>query len=498
MPVAFLESGVLYCEDNLRQLAQFPSECIDLVYLDPPFFSNRYYEVIWGDEAEVRSFEDRWAGGIEVYIDWMRDRVRALHRVLRPNGSLYLHCDPHASHYLKIMLDGVFGINTFRNEIIWKRSHGHNSAHRFGASHDVILFYGKGQHTQWNPIYQPYDASYVDKHYKHVDAAGRRYKRENPAGPGTRNGATGQPWRGIDPTAKGRHWARPPIELEALDAAGQIYWPSKPGAWPYIKLYLDEMPGVPAQDVWTDIDPINMIAKERQGYPTQKPEALLRRIIAASSNKGDVVLDPFCGCGTTIAVAEQMGRQWVGIDISPTAVVIMNNRIRKATHGRCVPKVIGLPVTEGDLRSLKPFEFQNWVIQKFWGTHSPRKSGDMGIDGYSFMVNDPIQVKQSEGVGRNVVDNFETAVERAGKDKGYIVAFSFTRNAREEVARARWEKKMDIQLVTVKQLLHPEPERSVPFLPGTATVLDLPLPPSRPRDARPTAQELIESDRAAV
>ena len=159
---------------------------------------------------------------------------------------------------------------------------------------------------------------------------------------------------------------------------------------------------------------------------------------------------------------------------------------------------VGLPVTVDDLRGLKPFEFQNWVIQRFWGTHSPRKSGDMGIDGYSFMVNDPIQVKQSEGVGRNVVDNFETAVEREGKTKGFIVAFSFTRGAREEVARARWVKKLEIQLMTVKQLLEPEPERRVPLLPDSATVIDLPLPPSRPRDARPTAQELIESDRAAI
>ncbi len=498
MTVAFLESSILYCEDNLRQLAQFPSECVDLVYLDPPFFSNRSYEVIWGDEAEVRSFEDRWDGGIQVYVDWMRDRVRALHRVLRPTGSLYLHCDPHASHYLKVMLDGVFGINTFRNEIVWKRTGAHSSAKKWGPVHDVILYYGKGSRVSWNEPRGEYTQEYLDKYYKFDDGDGRLYWRADLCAAGIRNGSSGQPWRGFAPAAKGMHWKFTTDSLDRLDTEGRIYWPAGGSGWPQYKRYRDELKGLSIGDVWLDIDRINPRAAERLGYPTQKPEALLQRIIAASSNKGDIILDPFCGCGTTIAVAEQMGRQWIGIDISPTAVNIMNNRIRKATHGRCLPKVIGLPVTENDLRSLKPFEFQNWVIQKFWGIHSVRKSGDMGIDGYSFMTNDPIQVKQSEGVGRNVVDNFETAVERDGKNKGYIVAFSFTRGAREEVARARWERQMEIQLVTVKQLLQPEPERRVPFLPGVAPVIDLPLPPSRSRDARPTAQELIESDRSAV
>jgi site-specific DNA-methyltransferase (adenine-specific) len=498
MPVAFLESSVLYCEDNLRQLAQFPSECIDLIYLDPPFFSNRNYEVIWGDEAEVRSFEDRWAGGIDVYIDWMSDRVRPLHRVLRPTGSLYLHCDPHASHYLKIMLDAIFGPEKFVNEIVWKRSSAHSDgrqgARHFGRVTDTILFYSKSEHRTFNPVYQPYDQEYIDRDYRRVEPeTGRRYRIDNLQGPG--GAAKGNPFYEV--MGVSRYWRYTQENMERLIAEGRVIQ-TRPGAVPQYKRYLDEMPGVPAQNLWTDLPQINNRSRERLGYPTQKPESLLRRIIGASSNKGDIVLDPFCGCGTTVAVAEAMGRQWVGIDISPTAVNIMNNRIRKATRGRCAPKVVGLPVTEDDLRGLKPFEFQNWVIQKVWGTHSPRKSGDMGIDGYSFMVNDPIQVKQSDRVGRNVVDNFETAVERAGKDKGYIVAFSFTRGAREEVARARWEKKMEIQLVTVKQLLQPQRERNTPLLPGPAPVIDLPLPVSRPREARPTAQELVESDRAAA
>jgi DNA modification methylase len=517
MAVAFLETSVLYCADNLRQLAQFPDECVDLIYLDPPFFSNRHYEVIWGDEAEVRSFEDRWKGGIEVYIDWMRDRVVQMRRVLRSTGSLYLHCDPHASHYLKVMLDGVFGSGNFRNEIIWKRTSAHNSAKRYGPVHDTILYYARDNPSvTWNQQHQAYGEKYVSSNYRHVDPeSGQRYSLSDLTGAGTRQGDSGKPWRGFNPTDIGRHWQTPSVllleyarltgedlalmpfidRLDELDRVGLIQWPKKNGGRPRHKRYLDTMPGVGLQDVWTDIDPISARAAERLGYPTQKPEDLLERIIAASSDEGATVLDPFCGCGTTVAVAERMGRHWIGIDISPTAVNLMKRRLERVENRRCTPKVIGLPVTADELRQLKPFEFQNWVIQKFWGTHSPRKSGDMGIDGYSFMVNDPIQVKQSDHVGRNVVDNFETAVRRAGKDKGYVIAFSFTRGAYEEVARARWEMKLDIRLVTVEELIAPEPDK---ILPELASVTELPLPPARSREARPSAQELINSDQRAV
>jgi site-specific DNA-methyltransferase (adenine-specific) len=431
---------------------------------------------------------------MNVYVSWMRDRVREMYRLLKPTGALYLHCDPHASHYLKVMLDDIFGFSGFVNEIIWKRSHGHNSANRFGRNHDVIFFYRKGEPGKWNPVYQPYDVDYVAKHYKHVDPAnGRLYKRENPTGAGIRNGATGLPWRGIDPTAKRRHWAKPPAEMDRLDAAGKIYWPAKPGAWPYIKQYLDEMPGQPCQGVWVDIDPINMKAAERIGWPTQKPEALLARIITASTDPGDIVLDPFCGCGTTVTVAEKMGREWVGIDISPTAVRIMDRRLKRVPGARS-PKLIGMPSTVESLRALPHFEFQNWVIQQFYGVSSPRKSGDMGIDGYTFLTHDPIQVKQSDSVGRNVVDNFQTALRRDGSTVGWIVGFSFTKGAREEVARARWDEKLDIKLVTVDDLLKPRTERRGPLWPEPATVTDIPL--TGPRDpSQISAEELVASAR---
>jgi DNA modification methylase len=498
MTISYLETGVLYCEDNLRQLSKFPPDCVDLIYLDPPFFSNRQYEVIWGDEAEVRSFEDRWEGGIQVYINWMQERVLEMHRILKPSGSLYLHCDPHASHYLKIMLDNIFGESHFRNEIIWKRTSSHSSAKKYAPIHDSILYYTKSEERTWNPPRTGYAKEYLDRYYRFDDGDGRLYWRADLCGAGIRRGSSGQPWRGFDPSTKGMHWKFGVETLEELDAKGRIYWPTRGSGWPQYKRYRDELKGKAVSDIWDDIDRINPMGRERRrgGYPTQKPEALLERIIAASSNEGDIVLDPFCGCGTTVTVAERMKRPWLGIDISPTAVELMKRRVKKATNGLCIPKTEGLPVTEAGLRALKHFEFQNWVIQRMHGTGSPRKTHDMGIDGYSFMVHDPIQVKQSSGVDRNVVDNFETAMERAGKNKGYIVAFSFTRGAYEEAARARAKRSLDIELIPVSELLTPTTVEAPTQLFPTPDLEVDPLPVPMPAEAKPSVEELIKSDLA--
>jgi DNA modification methylase len=449
--VKYLETGVLYRDDNLRRLREFPDDCVDLIYLDPPFFSNRRYEVIWGDEAEVRSFEDRWDGGIQHYTDWMRDRLVEMQRVLKPSGSLYLHCDPTASHYLKTRLDTIFvSPGGFRSEIIWKRSSAHSDVRQgrrqHGRIHDVLLFYAKGDDWTWNPLYTPYDADYIRKFYKYVEPeTGRRYRLGDLTGPG--GASKGNPEYEVMGVT--RYWRYSRERMHQLIEEGRIVQ-TKPGAVPAYKRYLDEMPGVPLQDLWTDISPISARGGERLGYPTQKPEALLERIIESSTNRGDVVLDPFCGCGTTIAVAQRLHREWIGIDISPQAVNIMKRRVDKLGANA---NAVGLPATIEDLKALGPFEFQNWVVERVCGVRAQRKSGDMGIDGWSFFERLPIQVKQSERVGRNPVDNFETAIERSGKHMGYLVAFSFSKGAHEEAARSRGTGR-HVVLVKVADLLH--------------------------------------------
>ena len=491
-----VETGVLYRNDNLERLPQLPAESVDLIYLDPPFFSNRFYEVIWGDEAEVRSFEDRWEGGIQHYIGWMRDRVAEMRRVLKPTGSLYLHCDPHASHYLKVMVDGIFGGGNFRNEIIWKRTTAHSSAKRFGPVHDTILYYGRGAQVTWNEPRTAYEKAYLDRYYKYDDGDGRLYWRNSLTAAGIRHGSSGKPWRGFDVSASGQHWKFGIDKLDELDAAGKIYWPPGGRGFPQIKRYKDELKGKAVDDIWTDIDRINPKAAERLGYPTQKPEALLERIVRASSNPGDVVLDPFCGCGTTIAVAERLDRQWVGIDISPTAMEIMKRRLWNQSRVR--PVIVDMPDTEDALKRLGPFEFQNWIINAVYGSHSPRLSGDMGIDGYWWFTKEPIQVKQQERVGRETVDKFETAIRREGHDSGYIIAFSFTRPAHAEVARVRAEG-LKIKLLTVKEVLLLVRRDQTPRNMGPLPEGDLlPLPEKRKPKDLPTPEELVASDKQAA
>lgn len=459
-PISYLETAVLYCDENLARLAEFPPECVDLIYLDPPFFSNRHYEVIWGDEAEVRSFEDRWDGGINVYLAWMRERLIEMRRILRPTGTIYLHCDWHAGHYLKVLMDDLFGAQNFLNEIIWHyRTSGGAPKKTLIRNHDTIFRYAKTRKADvtWN--------------------------------------APKEPW----PESTLRKWQR--------DEDGRIYRVQNK----YGKRYYVDPEGKLMDDVWEIT--LSSRTRERLGYPTQKPEALLDRIIRSSSNEGDIVLDPFCGCGTSIAVAHRLNREWIGVDISPSAVGVMKDRM--ATLGATF-RVEGLATSEDDLRELGHFEFQNWVLQRVLGTPSPRKSGDMGIDGYSFMYHEPIQVKQSDSVGRNVVDNFETALQRSGKDIGYIVAFSFTKGAREEAARARMEGQGTIVLVTVADLLAATqavtrpPASALPTRPReqtpdlmrllsawTEAARERPLPLPRPVGARPSFQQLVLSSQGA-
>jgi site-specific DNA-methyltransferase (adenine-specific) len=377
--------GQLYLGDNLEVLRRrIPDGSVDLVYLDPPFNSGANYAIPscersdGGAEAQTFAFEDTWRWGPEsekalgevlerherlgrllellarspgkeglpAYLAMMAVRLIELHRVLKPTGSLYLYCDPTASHYLKVILDQIFGPENFRSEVVWKRTSAHSSAKRWGPVHDVILFYTKGEDYTWNPLHQAYEEGYLEREYRFQDERGR-YAPADLTGAGEREGDSGRPWRNIFPT-KGRHWALPRREklppwvnppenwemmtaqekLDFLDQVGLIHWPKK-GRMPYLKRYLETQKGIPAQDVILDIPPLGSTSKERVGYPTQKPVALLERIVRASSNPGDTVLDPFCGSGTTLIAAQKLGREWIGIDNSPLAITLTRARLER-------------------------------------------------------------------------------------------------------------------------------------------------------------------------
>jgi DNA modification methylase len=477
-PSSLLDTRVIYCGDNLEQLKKLPDQSIDLIYIDPPFNSNRNYEVFWGEAREKRAFEDRHAS-TQAYLDFMRPRCVELARVLKKTGSFYYHCDWHASHYVKVMLDQILGENSFQNEIAWKRTTGHRDSHRWNQSHDTIFFYAPGRFT-WNAQYQPYDQEYIAKNFRNQDPDGRKFMPDNLLAAGIRHGQSGKPWHGIDPTLTGNHWQYTIEKLEEMDKNGRIYWPPK-GTMPRIKRYLDKLDGRPMTSVWDDIPAIGAHAGERLGYPTQKPLPLLERIIKASSNPNDIVLDAFCGCGTALVAAENLGRQWIGIDISPTACRVMAKRLRDVCSMREDKNlwltgrgfvVRDLPWSEAQLRKLPPFEFENWAVIALGGVTNPAKVGDMGIDGRIYPVHAmpkktgkaagelhfmddwyPIQVKQKDKVGRPDIDSFEAAMIRADRPKGFIVAFDYSSDAMTEVdSFFRKEHKVIIPL-TVKEIL---------------------------------------------
>ncbi len=466
-----METNVIYCGDNLDVLPEYvPSESVDLIYIDPPFNTSRKYEVFWGEAQERRSFEDRF-GDVMTYLDWMRPRIRELYRVLKPNGSFYYHCDWHASHYVKVELDRVFGFNNFQNEIVWYRSYAHNDPKRFGASHDVILFYAKSAKKTWHRLYGPYSQDHVDNSFRHSEADGRRYQlvTMTASKPG---GDTSYEWRGKRPPA-GRYWAYSKANMGQFEKQGLIVY-SKTGT-PRLKVYWDQSRGVPLQTVWTDIRPIGAHAKERLGFPTQKPLPLLERILKASSNEGDVVLDAFCGCGTTLEAAATLKRRWIGVDVSPTACRVMGERLEKLGLRQSHDfEIRDMPRGEDDLRRMPHFEFENWAVIALGGIPNRVKVGDYGIDGRLYVADVvkekkggrdlfgeidnwyPIQVKQKDKAGRPDIDNFQTAMRRDRRVKGYFVAFGFSKDAFVEIKRANKHDGLDIVPVTVKEILEHE------------------------------------------
>ncbi len=440
--------NTLYFGDNLDILRRYvPDASADLIYLDPPFNSKADYNILFKEptgkssDAQITAFEDTWhwnedaertfqaiveaapANVVEMmrafrsfigvndmmaYLTMMCVRLLELRRVLKDTGSIYLHCDPTASHYLKVVMDTIFGKKNFRNEIVWKRTSSHSGSKRWGPVHDVILFYGKDREPVWNPVFEQYDETYIENFYRYKDKGGV-YRVGDLTGAGTRTGDSGKPWRDIDPTSKGRHWAVPmkilnevkgkidldkmstQEKLDLLDKKGLVYWPAKDGGIPGLKRYINEDAGVPIRDVINDINPISAHAQERLGYPTQKPEALLERIIKASSNEGDVVLDPFCGCGTTITAAQRLNRRWIGIDVTHLSVNLIKWRLKhmfSIEPGKDY-KVIGEPEDLTGARELAlqdRYQFQWWALSLIDARpYGDRKKGsDTGIDGYVY------------------------------------------------------------------------------------------------------------------
>jgi DNA modification methylase len=326
---ATARAGTLHCADNLPQVRTLPNDSVDLAYLDPPFFTDRVHEVVWGESAEVRSFDDRW-DGIHAYVEWLRVRAAEVWRTLKPTGTLYLHCDPHASHYLKVMLDEVTGPACFRNELIWGRTTAKAlMTSRLPSNHDVILMYAKSDAATWNTeaVFTPYDPNDLDEKtaqkYSLIDENSRRYQLTSLINPNANRPNLTYEFLGVTRVWR---WTRERMEQAYRDG---VVVQTAPGRVPRLKRYLDEQRGRPLGDVWTDVAPLNSRSTERVGYPTQKPEVLIGRLISLSSSPGNVVLDPFCGSGTTLAVAQRLGRRWIGIDENPVAIAITEQRLAR-------------------------------------------------------------------------------------------------------------------------------------------------------------------------
>ena len=498
--------NALYYGDNLDVLRDsIASESVDLVYLDPPFNSRATYNLLFrspdgsGSQAQIEAFEDTWKWGLEAadsfeqvmrsgntsaadllramqsflgesdmmaYLAMMAIRLIEMQRVLKPTGSLYLHCDPTASHYLKLILDSVFGAESFRNEIVWKRTTPKGLAFtRFAANHDVVLCHAKDRaKTRWNPAYREHDVERTDSKYGQKDETGRRYQLTSLLNPNNDRPNLRYELKGVT-----RTWRWTKERMAAADAAGLIVVPSGGKGVPRYKRYLDEQEGIPISDVWDDISAINSQAQERLGYPTQKPVALLERILSASTNPGDLVLDPFCGCGTTIHAAQKLGRQWTGIDVTHLAISLIERRLKDAFPG-IVFEVHGTPQDlEGarDLARRDKYQFQWWAVslidaQPYGGK---KKGADGGIDGLIYFRSDAktteraiVSVKGG-GVSVPMVRDLKGVLDREKAPIGVFLTLEPpTRPMEKEAASAGFYTLGDrqyprLQIITIEEAL---------------------------------------------
>ncbi len=507
-----ITENTLFYGDNLYILREhIPSESIDLIYLDPPFNSNRSYNVLFKDEhgtesvAQIEAFEDTWHWNLEAeatytgllteapdhvakmieslrdfigtnqmmaYLVMMAARLVELHRVLKPTGSLYLHCDTTAGHYLKIILDTIFGPKQFKNEIIWKRTSAHNDSGTCGNTHDVLLLYTKTNKFIWNKQYQAYDEHYIQSHYRMVDKDGRKYRTGDLTAFGLSGGGYTYEWNGVT-----KLWRVPENRMRELHEQGRIRY-TQSGTAEYIR-YFDEMPGMPLQDVWDDIPPINSQAAERLHYPTQKPLALLDRIIQASSNPDCWILDPFCGCGTAIASAQKLGRKWIGIDITHLSIALQKYRLEAMFPGIKF-KVVGEPKDIGaahQLASEDRYQFQWWALSLIRarplggqeGSREGKKGSDKGIDGVIAFIDDTtgkakrvlVQVKSGHVNSSHIRDLVGTLKRESAAIGVFITLEPPSKDMITEAASAGfyhspgWNKDYPrIQILTIEELLH--------------------------------------------
>jgi len=454
------------CLDVLKDLHnQYPQGFVDLIYIDPPFNSKRNYNVLFEDaeledtKAQKEAFADTWSNisyidtlneiaelnidlfnllkafdensGISndavSYLTTMGIRIYYMYKLLNDTGSFYLHCDPTMSHYLKIMCDIIFGYQQFGNEIVWKRTSAHSNAIGYGSSIDIILFYIKGSKFKWNQQFTPYEEDYINTYYRYIDESGRRFMSSDLVG---HKGVNKEyEWKGIT-----RAWRYPKQRLDELEKENRIFWTRN--KFPRYKRFLDEMPGMPVQNIWTDIQPVVSWSKEGLGFPTQKPIALMERIINSSSNEDDLVADFFCGCGTTIAAAEKLNRKWMGVDISHLAIKLISKRLDE-TYGIIVNKdfeIHGMPKDIASARELANevkggrLEFEEWIIEVLLHGVLNERRNELGYDGYlTFSIQNKkqivmIEVKSGNASASQLNHFIQTAAEKKAS-MGVFVCF---------------------------------------------------------------------------
>jgi len=502
-----IDTNTLYYGDNLKILRDYiPDNSVDLIYLDPPFNSSATYNVLFKEptgkpsQAQMAAFEDTWHWGLDsekalqeiaasplaptavkefmsvlpklvgnrtdmsAYLTMMCVRLIELRRVLKDTGSLYLHCDPTASHYLKLMLDTIFGPQNFRNEIVWKRQSAHSDSKGYGSVHDTLLFYVKSDKFLWNDSFQNYDTGYVEQYYRYKDENDRQFMSGDLGAAGLQGGGYEYEWKGIK-----RIWRVPIQTMERLDKEGKIFY-TKNGI-PRIKRYLDEAKGMPVQDLWNDVESLRSWHTQRLGYATQKPEALLERIIQASSNEGDVVLDPFCGCGTAVVAAQKLNRRWIGIDITHLAIGLMKWRLKNLTPPAQF-KVVGEPEDLAGAQQLAredKYQFQWWAVAAVGGQPygEKKKGADSGIDGFLYYMDEKdkikkaiISVKGGQNVNVGMIRDLGHVIDREKADIGiFITLEKATKPMYEEAAmkgiyQPNWGKECPrLQILTIEEIL---------------------------------------------